>query len=163
MKLSFPARSLSALAVLVGLASPALADVPNSAHSMMQLGQRHVNYAGTPTGPEQTLQDVSEPSPAPSDFPNPEHSMVQSGQRHMDYADAQNGSAGAKINLEVAQSIALKAQPGSVTSRELEQEAGGSGLRYSFDIKSGADTHEVGVDAVTGAVLENSVEGPNAD
>jgi len=41
----------------------------------------------------------------------------------------------------------------------MEKGAGGGGLRYSFDIKAGAATHEVGVEAVTGAVLENSIEG----
>ncbi|MCB5944367.1 PepSY domain-containing protein [Acidocella sp. KAb 2-4] len=75
----------------------------------------------------------------------------------------QDLAGGAKITIDAARSIALKAQPGNVADEELEKESGGSGLRYSFDIKSGADTHEVGIDAVTGAVLENSVEGPNAD
>jgi uncharacterized membrane protein YkoI len=46
---------------------------------------------------------------------------------------------------------------------ELEKEKGGSGLRYSFDIKNGGVTHEVGVDAKTGKLLENRVEGPHAD
>ncbi len=69
----------------------------------------------------------------------------------------------AKITLVQARAIALKTQPGKITDEELEREPGGSGLRYSFDIKSGAATHEVGVDAKTGAVLENSVEGPHAD
>ncbi len=72
-------------------------------------------------------------------------------------------AGGTKISLEAAQATALKAQPGTVADRELEQESGGSGLRYSFDIKSGAATHEVGIDAVTGAVLENSTEGANPD
>lgn len=69
----------------------------------------------------------------------------------------------AKITMAEATAIALKAQPGTITDRELERESGGSGLRYSFDIKSGAATHEVGVDAKTGKVLENSVEGKNPD
>ena len=41
--------------------------------------------------------------------------------------------------------------------------ASGSGLRYSFDIKHKAKTYEVGVDAQTGAVLENAPEGKNPD
>ena len=69
----------------------------------------------------------------------------------------------AKITMDQATRIALKVQPGKVTSRELEHESGGSGLRYSFDIKQGNVTHEVGIDAKTGAVLEDSVEGPDAD
>ena len=69
----------------------------------------------------------------------------------------------AKISMAQATQIALKAQPGKVTDSELERERGGSGLRYSFDIRSGTVTHEVGVDAKTGTVLEDSVDGPNPD
>lgn len=69
----------------------------------------------------------------------------------------------AKINIEQARVIALKAYPGKITDEELEQEKGGSGLRYSFDIKRDKVTQEVGVDAKTGAVQENSPEGPNPD
>lgn len=75
----------------------------------------------------------------------------------------QNLESHAKISLTKARSIALKAHPGKITDEELEKEAGGSGLRYSFDIKSGDVTQEVGVDATTGKVLENSREGPNPD
>jgi uncharacterized membrane protein YkoI len=64
-------------------------------------------------------------------------------------------SKDAKITVEQAQDIALKARKGEVTERELEKEKGGSGLRYSFDIKSNGKTYEVGVDAKTGKVLEN--------
>jgi uncharacterized membrane protein YkoI len=64
----------------------------------------------------------------------------------------------AKISLSQARAEALKARPGKITSEELEREKGGSGLRYSFDIKSGATVYEVGVDARTGAILENSVD-----
>lgn len=69
----------------------------------------------------------------------------------------------AKLTLARAQAIALKARPGKITDHELEAEKGGSGLRYSFDIKAGGKTYEVGVDAVTGKLLENAVEGPNPD
>lgn len=69
----------------------------------------------------------------------------------------------AKITMVRARDIALKAHPGTITDQELERERGGSGLRYSFDIKSGQTTFEVGVDAKTGAVLENGPEGPNPD
>ncbi len=73
-------------------------------------------------------------------------------------------SKDAKVTLEQARAIALKALPGAtITDQELEQEKGGSGLRYSFDMKLGQTEHEIGVDAQTGAVLENSVEGANAD
>jgi uncharacterized membrane protein YkoI len=69
----------------------------------------------------------------------------------------------AKITLPEARTIALKMQKGQITAEELERETGGSGLRYSFDIKSNGVTHEVGVDAKTGKLLENSIEGKNAD
>lgn len=69
----------------------------------------------------------------------------------------------AKITLAEARAIALKAQPGKISDEELERETGGSGLRYSFDIKNGAVTREVGVDAKTGTILENSIEGSHAD
>lgn len=69
----------------------------------------------------------------------------------------------AKITMNEATKIALKARPGKLISEELERERGGSGLRYSFDIKSHGTTYEVGVDAKTGKVLENDKEGPDAD
>ena len=69
----------------------------------------------------------------------------------------------AKISIKQARAIALKAHPGEITDQELEKERGGSGLRYSFDIKRGAITQEVGVDARTGRVLENKKEGPHPD
>ena len=69
----------------------------------------------------------------------------------------------AKITVEDARVIALKARPGTITDQELEKEKGGSGLRYSFDIKDGKTTYEVGVDAQTGKVLENAAEGAHPD
>ena len=69
---------------------------------------------------------------------------------------------GAKLSLQQARQIALNAYPGSkIVKEELEHERGGSGLRYSFDMKQGPSWREVGVDAVTGKVLENKAEGPN--
>ncbi len=68
-----------------------------------------------------------------------------------------------KISLKQAREVALKTHPGKITDEELEQEKGGSGLRYSFDIRHGTVTQEVGVDAKTGKVLENLPEGSNAD
>jgi Peptidase propeptide and YPEB domain len=69
----------------------------------------------------------------------------------------------AKISIKQARAIALKAHPGEITDEELEKERGGSGLRYSFDIKRRGTTQEVGVDARTGRVLENKKEGPHPD
>jgi uncharacterized membrane protein YkoI len=69
----------------------------------------------------------------------------------------------AKVGIAEARAIALKAFPGKITDEELEKENGGSGLRYSFDIKRGTVTQEVGVDAQSGRVLENRKEGPDSD
>ena len=69
----------------------------------------------------------------------------------------------AKVTLEEARAIALKTRSGTITDQELEKEKGGSGLRYSFDIKNGKATYEVGVDAQTGKVLENAAEGAHPD
>ena len=69
----------------------------------------------------------------------------------------------AKVTLVEARATALKVRPGTITDQELERERGGSGLRYSFDVKADNHTFEVGVDAKTGKVLENKTEGPNAD
>jgi len=64
----------------------------------------------------------------------------------------------AKITLKQARAAALKARPGRIVDQELEKESGGSGLRYSFDIMSHGKIIEVGIDAMTGAVLENGAE-----
>ncbi len=70
----------------------------------------------------------------------------------------------AKITLQQARATALHVLPGGkIVSQELERERGGSGLRYSFDIQVGHGLREVGVDAKTGKVLENSVEGRHHD
>jgi len=69
----------------------------------------------------------------------------------------------ASVKPAEARASALKAYPGKIVSEELEKEAGGSGLRYSFVISHHSAKHEVGIDAKTGAVLENSVEGENPD
>lgn len=69
----------------------------------------------------------------------------------------------AKVTITKAREIALLAYPGKITAEELEKEGGGSGLRYSFDIAGAKGVHEVGVDARTGKVLENSKEGPHPD
>ena len=62
----------------------------------------------------------------------------------------------AKISLALARQTALRAVPGKVASEELEREAGG--LRYTFDIDTARGRREVGVDAITGRIIENSAE-----
>ena len=69
----------------------------------------------------------------------------------------------AKVSIEQARKIALRARSGKVIDQELEKEPGGSGLRYSFDIRRGKITYEVGIDAASGQVLENKAEGPHPD
>ena len=65
--------------------------------------------------------------------------------------------------MMAARKIALKAYPRKLIKQELEQESGGGGLRYSFGVNPAKATHEVGADAKTGKVPENSVEGANSD
>lgn len=65
--------------------------------------------------------------------------------------------------MQGARDIALKVRSGKITDEELENEKGGSGLRYSFDITVGSATYQVGVDAVTGKILENKRERKHPD
>ena len=67
-------------------------------------------------------------------------------------------AAKAHVPITAARTIALKTVHGTIVSQELEYEAGGSGLRYTFDIKTPAGVREVGVDARDGAMLENIAE-----
>ncbi len=69
-------------------------------------------------------------------------------------------SSQAKFSLAQARFIALHTVGGTIVSQELEKEHGGSGLRYSFDIKTAGVLREVGIDAKTGALLENSADNP---
>lgn len=69
----------------------------------------------------------------------------------------------AKITLAQAKKMALKVFPGKIISVELEKEKGGSGLRFSFDVRHGKTVHEVGIDAKTGKVLENSDDSNDSD
>ena len=72
-------------------------------------------------------------------------------------------AAKAKITIDQARRIALKAHPGKITDEELEHEQGGSGLRYTFDVRSAKGTQEVGIDATSGAILQNQTEGKTPD
>ena len=72
-------------------------------------------------------------------------------------------AAQASISLQQARATALKAFPGKIIKQELEHEQGGSGLRYSFDIRHGKLVHEVSVDAKTGKLLESSDDCNNSD
>jgi uncharacterized membrane protein YkoI len=63
----------------------------------------------------------------------------------------------AKISKARAQAIALKLAPGKLISSEYENEGGG--WRYSFDIQQKGNVQEIGVNAMTGAIVENKSEG----
>jgi uncharacterized membrane protein YkoI len=65
----------------------------------------------------------------------------------------------AKISISQARHIAQQAYPGKIMKEELEREGGS--LRYSFDMRFGKHWREVGVDAITGKVLENTAEAAN--
>ncbi len=68
-------------------------------------------------------------------------------------------AAKAKLTRAEAEAIALKAVPNAkVKEAEIEDEDGS--LRWSFDltVAGSKDITEVGVDAVTGKVVENKVE-----
>jgi uncharacterized membrane protein YkoI len=57
-----------------------------------------------------------------------------------------------------ARAIALKLAPGQIKSSEYEKEGGV--WRYSFDIQQKGNVQEIGIDAMTGKVVENKSEGP---
>ena len=67
----------------------------------------------------------------------------------------------ARLTMEQAQKIALAKEAGKIQEQELEREKGR--LIYSFDIKMADGIHEVNVDAMTGAVVEDTVESAAAE
>jgi hypothetical protein len=67
----------------------------------------------------------------------------------------------AKITMEQAQKAALAKEAGKIQEQEIEREKGR--LIYSFDIKMADGIHEVNVDAMTGEVVEDTVESAAAE
>jgi uncharacterized membrane protein YkoI len=61
-----------------------------------------------------------------------------------------------KTSRAAAEKIAVARDPGTIKEGELEKEHGK--MIYSFDIQTSSGVHEVNVDAVTGNVVEDSVE-----
>jgi len=61
-----------------------------------------------------------------------------------------------KISMAEAQKAALAVENGEIKSQELEKEKGRR--IYSFDIVMPDGLHEVNVDALTGKVVENTIE-----
>ena len=61
------------------------------------------------------------------------------------------------IGMKKARAIALKTAPGKIKSGELEKEHGK--MIYSFDIRTAkGKMQEVGIDAVSGEIVENKTE-----
>lgn len=65
-----------------------------------------------------------------------------------------------KISKAQAEATALKAAPGKIVETDYEKENGG--WRWSFDIRQGNRVHEIGVDAMTGKIVESSFESVGA-
>ncbi|MDA8384457.1 MAG: PepSY domain-containing protein [Betaproteobacteria bacterium] len=66
----------------------------------------------------------------------------------------------AQVNESAARAQAFKAYPGNIQGMALERAAGGSGLRYTFEMEKAGEHRVVAVDAKTGSILENA---PRAD
>ena len=62
-----------------------------------------------------------------------------------------------KLSMHQARAIAHKAAPGKIISSEYEKEGGA--YRYSFDIQQKNNVQEIGVDPMTGKIVENKSEG----
>ena len=67
----------------------------------------------------------------------------------------------AKITMEQAEKAALAKEAGKIQEKEIEREKGR--LIYSFDIKMADGIHEVNVDAMTGEIVEDTVENAAAE
>jgi uncharacterized membrane protein YkoI len=66
------------------------------------------------------------------------------------------------IGRQRARTIALQHASGTIIKQELEKEGGA--WRYSFDVRQNGRIHEIGVDAETGKIVEDSWEGaPDRD
>lgn len=61
-----------------------------------------------------------------------------------------------KVSEAQARTIAMTAVKGTIVESDYEKEGGG--WRWSFDIRENGKIHEVGVDAMTGKIVENGVE-----
>ena len=62
-----------------------------------------------------------------------------------------------RISMAAARAHALQLAPGRIISSEYEKE--GTGWRYSFDIQQKNHVQEIGIDAMTGKVVESKSEG----
>ncbi|EHJ60632.1 propeptide PepSY amd peptidase M4 [Novosphingobium pentaromativorans US6-1] len=65
-----------------------------------------------------------------------------------------------KVSEVEARRVALVVAHGQIVETEYEKEDGG--WRWSFDISENGRIHEIGVDAMTGKVVEDSWEAPGS-
>lgn len=72
-------------------------------------------------------------------------------------ASAPAKAAKARISMPAARATALRLAPGKIIASEYEREGGG--WRYTFDIQQKNRIQEIGIDAMTGKVIENKSEG----
>ncbi len=61
-----------------------------------------------------------------------------------------------KVSEAQARTIALSVAKGTIAETDYEKEGGS--WRWSFDIRENGKTREVGVDAMTGKIVENALE-----
>ena len=76
-------------------------------------------------------------------------------EQEVENADAIEFKAKAKISLEEAKEIALKAHPGEVVEAEYEIESNGD-ASYEFDVKTDKGEIKLEVDAATGKIVEDN-------
>lgn len=62
-----------------------------------------------------------------------------------------------RISKAAAEAMALKLAPGKIISSEYEFEGGA--WRWSFDIQQNSHVQEIGINGLTGKVIENKSEG----
>ncbi|MBI1398388.1 MAG: peptidase M4 [Betaproteobacteria bacterium] len=67
-----------------------------------------------------------------------------------------NAAPAPKVTKRQAEAIALKEAPGRIVESDYEKEDGI--WRWSFDIRQGHRMHEVGIDAMTGRIVESAYE-----
>ena len=67
-----------------------------------------------------------------------------------------SSAEGKKLTMADARKVALGVENGKIKSQELEKEHGRQ--IYSFDIARPDGVHEVNIDAMTGALIEDKVE-----
>ena len=86
---------------------------------------------------------------------NANQGKITEEEQEVDNADDALFKAKAKITLEQAKEIALKAHPGEVVEVEYEIESDGN-ASYEFDIQTSKGEIKLEVDATTGKIIEDN-------